>query len=176
METAKTITLEQTIVVKTKNKIPKKRVVTGTQKWTINDDDITNKQQLLYLQEICEKKIIHKDQCSLILQNITKKINGYKHQDELKKKYNEPVFIDHKYVLQLLLDSELKCHYCKKEIKLLYEMVREQSQWSLDRIDNDYGHNFDNLFVTCLSCNLRRKTMYYERYEFTKQLTISKIN
>jgi len=55
-------------------------------------------------------------------------------------------------------------------------MVREQCQWSLDRIDNNYGHNYDNLFVTCLSCNLRRKTMYHERYEFTKQLTISKIN
>ena len=78
--------------------------------------------------------------------------------------------------MQLLIDSELKCHYCKKEIKLLYEMVREQCQWSLDRIDNNYGHNYDNLFVTCLSCNLRRKTMYHERYEFTKQLTISKIN
>ena len=109
METAKTITLEQTIVVKTKNKIPKKRVVTGTQKWTINDDDITNKQQLLYLQEICEKKIIHKDQCSLILQNITQKINGYKHQDELKKKYNKVItkYIDYNYVLSKTTSKEV---------------------------------------------------------------------
>jgi len=86
MENSKTITLEQTIVVSTKNKIPKKRVVTCSQKWTIDDEDITNTQQLIYLQEIISENIVHKDKCSLITQNITQKINGYKHQDDVKKK------------------------------------------------------------------------------------------
>jgi hypothetical protein len=59
-------------------------------------------------------------------------------------------------------------------MKILYEHVREPKQWSLERIDNDYGHNKNNVEIACLSCNLRRKTMYHERFIFTKQLNIVK--
>ena len=27
------------------------------------------------------------------------------------------------------------------------------------------GHNKDNVVISCLNCNLRRRTMHYERYE-----------
>jgi hypothetical protein len=47
-------------------------------------------------------------------------------------------------------------------------------QWTLERIDNDLGHNKNNVEIACLNCNLRRRTMYHERYLFTKELNIIK--
>ena len=61
-------------------------------------------------------------------------------------------------------------------VEILYEKVREPKQWTLDRIDNRYGHNKENVLIACLDCNVRRKTMYHERYAFTKQLNIVKKN
>ena len=52
--------------------------------------------------------------------------------------------------------------------------MREEKQWSVERIDNNFGHNKENVTIACLECNLRRKTMYHERFKFTKQLTIVK--
>jgi hypothetical protein len=44
----------------------------------------------------------------------------------------------------------------------------------VERIDNSIGHNRTNIVIACLDCNLHRRTMYYERYVFTKQLNIVK--
>jgi len=176
MENVKKIAYNQPDIVSTKKPQPKKRMITSSHKWNIDCSDSTASQQLKYLYEILSENVVHKDQCSLIIQNINQKISGYKHQDEIKKIYDEAKFIDFKYVIKLLIDSALICYYCKNETKLFYEMVREPCQWSLDRIDNKYGHNCENLFVSCLSCNLRRKTMYHERFAFTKQMKIDKIN
>ena len=46
----------------------------------------------------------------------------------------------------------------------------KNKQWTLERIDNGMGHNKDNVEIACLLCNLRRRTMYHERYVFTKQM------
>jgi hypothetical protein len=103
-----------------------------------------------------------------VLQQLSQKIAGYKSQDIAKNIYSPGQFITRERVIELLIESDLKCHYCKKDIKVLYEIVRDPLQWTLDRIDNDHGHNSDNLLIACLSCNLRRKTIYHERYEMTK--------
>ena len=57
---------------------------------------------------------------------------------------------------------------------LLYEKLREPRQWTLERLDNNYGHNKGNLEISCLKCNIDRKTMYHERFMFTKELKIIK--
>ena len=106
-----------------------------------------------------------------VLQQLNQKIIGYKSQDIAKHIYDSTQFVTRECVIELLIESELKCHYCKKDIKVLYEIVREPLQWTLDRINNNYGHNKDNLLIACLSCNLRRKTIYHERYEMTKLCT-----
>ena len=80
------------------------------------------------------------------------------------------------FVLDLLLKSNLSCFYCKQPVLLWYEFAREPKQWSLERIDNSFGHNHDNVEVACLSCNLKRRCMYHERYLYTKQLVITKMN
>lgn len=156
------------------NKEPKKRVITTTAKWKNNKKEITFEKQKTYIRELYEEKVISKDICAIILQQIKQKISGYHNQDVLKKLLEKDKFVDVERVLELLEKSELMCYYCRKEVQVLYENVREMTQWSLDRLDNSEGHNKDNLVIACLSCNLHRKTMYHERFAFTKQLNIIK--
>jgi hypothetical protein len=106
---------------------------------------------------------------NLIIQHIHQKLYSYKTQDILKKKYNIENFVNIKTVFELLMAAEMKCYYCKKHVMLLYEYIREPMQWSLDRIDNSIGHNHNNLYIACLSCNLRRRCIFPERYVVTQQ-------
>ena len=68
----------------------------------------------------------------------------------------------------------MKCYYCNCKMSLLYEYVREEKQWTVDRIDNNFGHNNNNIVIACLHCNLRRRCIYHEKFVFTKQLNIVK--
>jgi hypothetical protein len=56
----------------------------------------------------------------------------------------------------------------------MYETVREKRQWTLDRINNDIGHNNDNVVICCLECNLKRGRLNDEKFKFTKQMKIIK--
>lgn len=112
----------------------------------------------------------------IILQQIRTKIGGYKQQDITKTLFSDSEFIDLEYVISLLCDCSLSCHYCRQPTVLLYDKVRDARQWTLDRIDNSRGHNRENVVIACLSCNLSRKTMYDGRFLFTKQLEIKKTN
>ena len=147
-----------------------KRVITQSKGWTFNESDYQNEKQLDYLRTLNTENPPNQQQ-KFILQQINNKLSGYKSQDVIKKLYDEEAFIKIHTVIQLLIESDLHCFYCKNGIKVLYELVRETDQWTLDRIDNSLGHNTGNVFIACLSCNLRRKTMYHERYVFTKTCT-----
>jgi hypothetical protein len=72
------------------------------------------------------------------------------------------------------MECELKCRYCTKEMNVLYDISREMTQWSVDRIDNDLGHNISNFHLACLDCNLKRRRRTDEKFLFTKQLNIIK--
>ena len=109
-----------------------------------------------------------------IVQQITCKIGGYKQQDIRKHKYDPLKFIDFKSVLQKLMECELKCRYCNECMFVLYDVVRERKQWSVDRIDNHRGHDVDNFHITCLDCNLKKRRRSDEHFLFTKQLRIVK--
>lgn len=109
------------------------------------------------------------------IQELNKKIYGYKAQDLDKKLFDEKQFVDFNHIIKLFIECDLDCYYCKNKVKVIYEFVREPTQWSLERIDNHYGHNIGNVVIACLSCNLKRRTMYHERFVFTKQLKITKI-
>lgn len=73
-----------------------------------------------------------------------------------------------------MIDCQLKCRYCLNEMYVLYDISREIRQWSVDRIDNDLGHNIDNYHLACLDCNLKRRRRTDEKFLFTKQLNIIK--
>ena len=160
-------------VLKEKNE-PKKRSITKTTKWAKNTKNVSHEDQIKYIKEICEDTIQNPEICSIIVKQIKQKINRYHNQDVIKKILNEDKFVDFKYVIDLIRDSNLNCFYCRKPTFVLYENVREMKQWSLERIENQYGHNKENVEIACLSCNLGRRTMYHERYLFTKQLEIIK--
>lgn len=106
--------------------------------------------------------------------NIKNKLASYKQQDILKKKLNEEEFVSYNEVIELLNNSELLCHYCNEEVYILYEIVREMKQWSLDRINNDIGHNRGNLVIACLECNLKRRRTNKDAFLFTKNLVITR--
>ena len=146
----------------------KKRAITQLKKWETMQLYLSRDEQYNILLEI-EKNSTNRE-CIWMLQEINKKINGYKCQDMEKNLYSPDEFVDTSYVVHLLVMSNLKCYYCNEDMFVLYEEVRTPKQWSLERIDNHYGHNKENVEISCLSCNLKRKTMYHERFLFTKRL------
>ena len=170
-------------IIKTE-KIKKPRVITQEDTWVLQKEDYDPKYQyeIMFDNKTTQSNItIHKkdyEYCDYIRkltqQQITKKISGYRAQDIDKKIFNIDEFIDYDTVLQLLQDCHMLCFYCKDMVSVLYELVREPKQWSLDRINNDYGHNKNNVVIACLQCNLKRRCILHERFVFTKQLNIVK--
>lgn len=101
------------------------------------------------------------------------KRSGYIQQDRRKKMTTENV-VSICDIATKLIESNLQCYYCTNTTTIFYKDVRDPKQWTLDRLDNTFGHTKDNVVICCLSCNIGRKTMYKERYLFTKQLNITK--
>jgi hypothetical protein len=154
-----------------------KRVIVDSKKWTFTENDL-NFENIIQVLNMIQKKEFENPEYSnivkCIIQQLNQKINGYKSQDITKNLLDLEKLVDLENVLQLLIQSNLECFYCINKVKVLYEHVREPCQWTLDRIDNNYGHNKGNLEIACLSCNVRRRTMYADRYVFTKQLKLVK--
>ena len=105
---------------------------------------------------------------------INKKISGYKQQDRIKNRYDETQFLTLESVIVQMVECELKCRYCRGEMNVIYDISRESRQWSVDRINNDLGHNLTNFHLACLECNLKRRRRTDEKFLFTKQLNIIK--
>ena len=110
----------------------------------------------------------------LFIKEIKNKLSSYKQQDILKKRLNSLEFVSLDYIIQKLYECKLKCFYCSCETYVLYKNVRENKQWTLDRIDNNQGHNRDNIVISCLECNLKRKTKNKDAFLFTKNLQITR--
>jgi hypothetical protein len=117
---------------------------------------------------------IEEKNINLLISDLKKKISGYKAQDVRKNVLLPLKFITYEILIQKLVESKLKCYYCLNEMALIYENVRQMNQWTLDRIDNNLGHNSDNVLISCLECNLKRKDMNKDKFLFTKQLKIKK--
>tara|TARA_X000000368_G_scaffold397708_1_gene367108 strand:+ start:2313 stop:2816 length:504 start_codon:yes stop_codon:yes gene_type:complete len=139
-------------------------------------DNITNKMifnkltQVEYLNKLYLEQPY--DGISFVKKEVERKLNGYKNQDKKKKKNEKLITYDE--CLEKLVISKLKCYYCKKDCLIAYENVRENAQWTLDRINNDIGHSKDNVVICCLKCNLKRGTLNDEKFKFTKQMKIIK--
>ena len=105
---------------------------------------------------------------------IEKKINSYKQQDIKKDIFDINRLISLNETILKLKESELKCCYCNEPVKILYRIVREPKQWTLDRIDNDDCHSCDNTVIACLECNLKRRVTDKDKFMFTKQMKLIK--
>jgi len=140
---------------------------------TVNDIDITHKDQLTMLNKLymeCDFPLK-----SLLEKELERKIHGYKSQDIKKEIYDPTLLITLADTIEKLLPTRLQCFYCKTAIVLLYKNVREPTQWTLDRIDNDKCHSKENTVVACLKCNLQRRVTHIDKFTFTKSLKISKV-
>ena len=105
---------------------------------------------------------------------IDTKVNGYKQQDIRRSLLNKETLVTRKEVLSKLKQCELRCHYCKCEVKVLFRTVRDPKQWTLDRVDNDSGHSSANTVIACLSCNLKRRRLDKEVFENTRNIVVRK--
>lgn len=153
----------------------KKRI--ESEKWTFPESCYEYSTQLKLLVDLSNNGCESFDEVSkVVVQEINKKFSGYKQQDKLKKMLDEQKFLTFNNVLHRLIECELKCHYCKAELKVLYDISRQMTQWSVDRIDNDKGHNDDNFHIACLECNLKRRRRSDDKYLFTKQMNLVKVN
>jgi hypothetical protein len=147
----------------------KKRTIADSWNFAEEYYSIENQFSLLKnIRENSERSEMH----NLVISQLDKKIAGYKHQDILKKKYDSEKLIKTTDVVAKLVDCELKCFYCKNYVHVLYKLVREMQQWTLDRIDNNQGHFSDNVEISCLDCNLKRKKQNSDNFLFTKQIKI----
>ena len=106
---------------------------------------------------------------NILSSEINKKINGYKTQDK-KKDRLDASFITFDETVEKLVTSKLKCYYCKESVVLMYKDVRQDNQWTLERIDNNICHSYDNVVISCLKCNLKRRCIDSNRFKFSKQV------
>ena len=154
------------------SKVEKKRVISN--KWNIAEEDLEHSNQLNIIENIIENinTNITGDHAQLMKTQIERKLSAYKQQDIDKNRYDLNKFITFTDVVKLLAECKLRCDYCSNETFVLYEIVRELRQWSLDRVDNDKGHNLGNVIISCLECNLKRRRTNKDAFMFTKKLSI----
>ena len=122
----------------------------------------------LFLNEDFEPK-------SSIRRELLKKLSSYRAQDSKKNRLNSNTFITYDELVEKLVVSKLKCHYCKTDMVILYKNKRESKQWTLDRVDNSIGHSSQNTVISCLACNLQKRRRDDNKFKFTKQMRLIKI-
>lgn len=132
------------------------------------------KQLYMENEEDTKKMSKQNDDLTLVKRELNNKISGYKQQDKLNSCYDTYFFISLNKVYELLITSRLNCFYCKQTVAILYNNKKQPNQWTLDRIDNEQGHNDSNCVIACLQCNLNRKKIDSNKFLFTKQMKLIK--
>tara|TARA_B110001469_G_C9337365_1_gene179168 strand:- start:51 stop:527 length:477 start_codon:yes stop_codon:yes gene_type:complete len=136
------------------------------------DDYYTDKKQQTIINQLYLNEYF--PHSNIIKQFISKKVSSYIQQDK-KKERTQDTFITLDETIEKLVCSKMNCKYCNCKLKLIYNISRDMKQWTLDRIDNDRAHTKDNILISCLECNLKRRRIDKDKFEFTKKLNIVKI-
>jgi hypothetical protein len=160
-----------------KYKKNKKRVV--SEKWNLPIEYLTFEKQWEMIQNVQDSYLNNTNtnfvgESKILIKEIERKIYGYKQQDIEKQLFEPHIFLSLQDILYRMIECKMKCYYCFCEMYLLYEIVRESKQWSVDRLDNNKGHNKNNYVLACLECNLKRRCRTADKFLFTKQLNIVK--
>ena len=138
-------------------------------------EEYTTKKVQIQLVNCIYLNINTDEHVDLVKKTIYQKLLGYKSQDRKKKMYSPQEFISFESTIQRLVESRLKCFYCNCDVNIIYSTCRQKNQWTLDRIDNTLGHNTDNVLISCLNCNLKRRDMDKDKFFFTQNLQIKKL-
>jgi hypothetical protein len=108
------------------------------------------------------------------LQALKKKLSSYKQQDIKKHYHDTNNFITLENIIEKLVSCSMKCYYCNANTHILFKNVREESQWTLDRLNNYDEHSNANTIICCLKCNLQRRRKNSTKFKFSKQMNIIK--
>jgi hypothetical protein len=127
----------------------------------------------LYLNKDTSMNVHNKNQD--IITVLKKKYSSYKNQDKQSNKFDPQQHITYEQMIEKIYHSKLKCYYCNCDLSILYNKKRLKSQWTLERLDNNLGHYNTNTCISCLDCNLRRRTDNYEYFKQSKQTKIVKL-
>jgi hypothetical protein len=139
-------------------------------KWNYEDEYFTHPKQVSIINQLyLDQEINYKNEMK---REIQKKINGYKYQDIDKKILNNNKLISLDQTFEKLVESKLKCFYCKEKCFFIFKDKLDKKQWTLDRIDNEKGHNYDNIVISCLDCNVKRGEMNFDRFKKGKDIKI----
>ena len=124
----------------------------------------------------CEQDIPlqYVDAVPVFTRNIKDKLSGYLSQDRIQERVDDGVHITFKDTVKKLIESGQRCYYCSEKVLLLYNIVRDTMQWTLDRIDNNIRHSCDNVVISCLGCNLAKRRRGVEAFRTTKQMVLHK--
>ena len=109
-----------------------------------------------------------------VKKELKNKISSYSQQDKKRKIFNSEKIIKYDQCIEKIVLSKLICYYCRENMLLMYEDKREPLQWTLDRLNNNLGHNTNNVVICCLKCNLKKRRTNDEKFKFTKQLRVIK--
>lgn len=111
--------------------------------------------------------------CKKIKSEIIKKLQTYSRTDVSRclPGGGVPSWED---ICELILVQKCRCKYCHSEVLMLYGNRRDPLQWSLDRIDNDKSHHKENIVMSCLCCNLKRRNRDATEFYNSKNLIIEK--
>lgn len=150
-------------------KAPKNRKITEDDKWRY--DEITGEEELDVLRNYARDGLMatEREDVRFMSGMLNGKIGAYRSQDRAKGKYNSDAFITRDQVVTKLLECGNVCYYCKNRVKVFYAESRDPMQWTLERVNNDFGHNNDNVVIACLQCNVERRTMYQGRYQYAAE-------
>lgn len=111
--------------------------------------------------------------CSKVKNEINTKLRTYKASDVSRSLHGTSI-CNCDVIIDMMIRQKCKCYYCHKEFLVLYKNTRDPLQWSVDRIDNDKAHCEDNIVISCLRCNLQRRTRDFNEFYISRNLQITK--
>ena len=125
-------------------------------------------EQLLCLHKLLNGVVF--DEKKYFIQALKNKLDSYKQQDKKKTYDAYDNFITLENIIEKLVAYNMKCYYCNSKTLILFKNLRDNYQWTLDRLNNYDEHSNANTIICCLKCNLQRRRKNSEKFKFTKQL------
>jgi hypothetical protein len=135
-------------------------------------DSISEAEQISFANKLFLGEDFEHSEC--IRSGLMSKLRAYKSQDRRNSVYDVEHFVSMERLVELLVTSRLRCCHCSSFVPLLYDKPNDRSQWTLDRVCNDQGHNDKNVRVACLGCNVRRGDMNIEKFQAGRIVKVTK--
>lgn len=111
--------------------------------------------------------------CSRVKSEINVKLRAYSSSDASRSLPGGGV-PSYEQICERMIQQKYRCYYCHSLFHVLYKNKRDPLQWSVDRIDNSKSHCQSNIVISCMSCNLRRRTRDSKEFYDCRNLQVEK--